>query len=94
MTSGTGRPGEGPGLLVLPLCDGGAVVVDEGTLAGAVVNAVGALLVERVRGGVTAVDALVEAVASEFDAPRGQIRDDVERFLRALEALQRRDAAR
>ena len=94
MTSGTGRPGEGPGLLVVPLCDGGAVVVDEETLAGAVVNAVGASLVERLRGGMTAVDALVEAVASEFDAPRAQVRDDVERFLGELRALQRRDAAR
>lgn len=88
-----GRPSPFEGeALVVPLCDGGAVVVDAETLAGAVLNEVGAFVLERVRAGVTGLEPLVEEVEAAFDAPREAIREDVARFLRELEALQERGA--
>lgn len=88
-----GRPSRFEGeAYVVPLCDGGAVVVDAETLAGAILNEVGAFVLERVRSGVTGLEPLVEEVEAAFDAPREAIREDVSRFLRELEALQRRGA--
>lgn len=88
-----GRPSPfGGETYVVPLCDGGAVVVDAETLAGAILNEVGAFVLERVRSGETGLDPLVEAVEAAFDAPREAIREDVARFLRGLEALQEREA--
>lgn len=66
---------------LVPLCDGGAVVVDDATLAGAVVNPVGAFVLARMAAGETDEAALVSAVAAEFDAPREVIEADVKRFL-------------
>ena len=90
-----GRPSPfGGGAYVVPLCDGGAVVVDAETLAGAILNEVGAFVLERARSGVTGLEPLVEAVEAAFDAPREAIREDVARFLRELAALQEREAKR
>jgi len=69
---------------VVPLCDGGAVVVVERTLAGAVLNAVGAFVWARIAEGEEDPEALVGAVAAEFDAPRGVVEEDVARFVERL----------
>lgn len=69
---------------VVPLCDGGAVVVDDETLAGAVLNPVGALVYTRMAAGETEIAALVAAVAAEFDAPLEQIEADVTRFVEEI----------
>ena len=66
---------------VVPLCDGGAVVVDDDSLAGAILNPVGAFVYARVAAGETSLPALVAAVAAEFDAPLDVIEADVTRFL-------------
>ena len=66
---------------VVPLCDGGAVVVDDDTLAGAVLNPVGAFVYARMAAGETEISALVAAVAAEFDAPLDVIEADVTRFV-------------
>ena len=63
--------------MVVPLCDGGAVVVDDETLAGALLNRVAAFVHARLHEGVTDLEALVDAVAAEFDAPRDRIRADL-----------------
>jgi hypothetical protein len=66
---------------VVPLCDGGAVVVDDETLAGAILNPVGALVFARMTAGETEISALVAAVAAEFDAPLDVIEADVKTFV-------------
>ena len=87
-----GRPGSSPGrpfrpgepVSVVPLCDGGAVVVGERTLAGAVLNAVGAFVWARIAAGEDDLEALVGSVAAEFDAPREVVEKDVARFVEEL----------
>lgn len=87
-----GRSGSTPGrpfrfaepAAVVPLCDGGAVVVVERTLAGAVLNAVGAFVWARIAAGEERLEALVEAVAAEFDAPRDVVEADVALFVERL----------
>lgn len=71
---------------VVPLCDGGAVVVDDDTLAGAVLNPVAAFVFARMAAGETEIPALVDAVAAEFDAPREVIEADVTRFVGEVRA--------
>ena len=71
-------------MTIVSLCDGGAVVVDERTLGGAVLNAVGAFIVRRLAAGERDIDALVAAVAAEFDAPKDVIEADVRRFVTEL----------
>lgn len=66
---------------VVPLCDGGAVVVDDGSLDGAVLDPVGAFVFARLAAGETSLPALAAAVAAEFDAPPDQIEADLTRFL-------------
>ena len=66
---------------VVPLCDGGAVVVDDDTLAGAILNPVGAFVYARMAAGETEIPALVAAVAAEFDAPLDVIESDVKAFV-------------
>ncbi len=66
---------------VVPLCDGGAVVVDDDTLAGAILNPVGAFVYARMAAGETEIPALVAAVAAEFDAPLDVIEADVKSFV-------------
>jgi hypothetical protein len=66
---------------VVPLCDGGAVVVDDESLAGVLLNPVGAFVYARLAAGETSLPALVAAVAAEFDAPPDVIEADVTRFL-------------
>ena len=68
---------------VVPLCDGGAVVVDDDTLAGAILNPVGAFVYARMAAGETEIPALVAAVAAEFDAPLDVIEADVKAFVPA-----------
>ncbi len=66
---------------VVPLCDGGAVVVDDDSLAGAVLNPVAAFVYARMTAGETEISALVAAVAAEFDAPLDVIEADVKSFV-------------
>ncbi len=66
---------------IVPLCDGSAVVVDEGTLAAAVLNPVAAFIARRLAEGETDIATLVAAVAAEFDAPLDVIEGDVRRFV-------------
>lgn len=75
------RPPAGEGEYVVPLCDGGAVVVDARTLEAALLNPVAALVHARLRAGETDLESLVDAVATEFDAPRDVIEADVRRFV-------------
>lgn len=84
MVVSDGRPTFGEDEYVVPLCDGGAVVVDARTLEAAFLNPVAALLRARLRAGVTDLDALVAAVAAEFDAPDEAIEADVRRFVAEL----------
>jgi len=69
---------------VVPLCDGGAVVVDDESLAGAVLNPVAAFVYARIAAGETEIPALVAAVAAEFDAPLDVIEADVTRFVKEI----------
>ena len=83
---------------VVPLCDGGAVVVHGDTLDGFVLNPVGAFVYARMAAGERELPALVAAVAARFDAPLEEVEADVARFVgtirRRLEGLPGADSGR